>query len=265
MCFRLSDFGHICAVVDDVLFLPRKTLTMRKTFVFLLFAFGLARCGDAPKPGTSQLSASQPSVPATLRGYYILGNEVNMLRNCADNKQYWVVDATGTLDSLYSEACFPAPIPYEAVYAVLTGTLGPRDSPGYASEADGTFTVRRVDTLQAKTMFNACMPYEFWCHGTEPFWGLEISEAEGGIFFKNIAHERGAQYAWTEPVTDGKTSWVYETYNDEESLKIAIKKEKCSDGMSDIEYGYSVQVTIGEEILRGCSVRGGERIPGPTY
>jgi uncharacterized membrane protein len=199
-----------------------------------------------------------------MRGYYILGDEVNMLRNCADNKQYWVRDATGLLDSLYHEACLPAPIPYEAVYAVLTGIPGPADSTGFGSEADGTFTVHRVDTLQAKTMLNACVPYEFWCHGTEPFWSLQISEAEGGIFFKNMADETGIQYAWTEPHTDGVTSWVYEANGDERPLKIVIKKTKCSDGMSDIEYGYSAEITIGSNTLRGCAMRGGDPISRPT-
>lgn len=237
---------------------------MRKTFLLLLLALGLTNCTESPKTNASQSPLPNPSIPVTLRGYYVLGDEVNMLRNCADNKQYWVLDATGSLDSLYRDACFPAPIPYEAVYAVLTGTIGPKDSVGNDSEADGTFRVERVDTLQAKTMFNACMSWEFWCHGTEPFWGLEISEAEGGIFLKNMADETGTQYAWTEPRTDGATSWMYETNGDERPLKIVIKKTKCSDGMSDIEYGYSAEVTIGGETLRGCAVRGGEPIPRPA-
>ncbi len=232
---------------------------MRKAFLLLLLAFGLAGCTESPKP-----SASQSPIPITLRGYYILGDEVNMLRNCADNKQYWVNDATGLLDSMYQQACFPAPIPYEAVYAVLTGTLGPKDSIGFASEADGTFTANSVDTLQAKTMFNACMPFEFWCHGTEPFWSLQISEAEGGIFLKNMADETGTQLAWTEPRSDNTTSWVYETGSEDAPLKIVIKKGKCNDGMSDIEYGYSAEITVSGETLRGCAVRGGETVPRPA-
>lgn len=232
--------------------------------MLLLLAFGIANCTENPKTNVSPSSLTDPSKPVTMRGYYVSGDEVNMLRNCADNKQYWVRDATGLLDSLYREACFPAPIPYEAVYAVLTGMPGPRDSAGLASEADGTFTVHKVDTLQAKTMFNACLPYEFWCHGTEPFWSLQISEAEGGIFLKNMADETGTQYAWTEPRSDGKTSWVYETINGEQPLKISVKKENCNDGMSDTEYGYSAEVTIEGQTLRGCAVRGGEPLQRPT-
>jgi uncharacterized membrane protein len=150
------------------------------------------------------------------------------------------------------------------VYAVLTGTIGPKDTFGYSSQTDGVFTVTRVDTLQSKNPSNACLPWEFWCHGTEPFWGLQISEAEGGIFLKNIADETGTQYPWDKPKTDGATFWTYETSlspGSKEMLKIVIKKEKCSNGMSDIEYNYSVAVTRGEETLRGCAVRSGEPTP----
>ena len=231
--------------------------------MLLIGAFVFMRCTESPKTNASQNQILN-SQPTTLRGYYIIGDEVNMLRNCADNKQYWVNDATGLLDSMYQQACFPAPIPYEAVYAVLTGTIGPKDSIGFASEADGTFTVSRVDTLQAKTMFNACMPYEFWCHGTEPFWSLQISEAEGGIFLKNMADETGTQFVWTEPRSDNMTSWVYETGSEDDPLKIVIKKGKCNDGMSDVEFGYSTEVIFNGNTLRGCAVRGGEAIPRPT-
>jgi uncharacterized membrane protein len=236
---------------------------MRKTTLLLLLAIGLGRCTESPKTEALGLQSQTPNaaVPATLRGYFVLGPEVSTLRNCTDNKQYWVKDATRSLDSLYKQACFPAPIPYEATYAVLTGTIGPKDTSIAAVETAGTFTVTKVDTLQSKNRFNACLAWEFWCHGTEPFWGIQISEAEGGIFFKNMADETGTQYAWDEPQTDGATSWVYET-NDapgsKNHLKIAIKKENCSDGMSDIEYEYSATVTRGKETLRGCAVRGGE-------
>jgi uncharacterized membrane protein len=235
---------------------------MRKTPLLLLLAFCFSNCSETPKPTASQLQSSIPNPqPTTLRGYYVLGDEVSMFRNCADNKQYWVQDETSSLDSLYQLACLPAPIPYEAAYAVLTGTLGPKDTVGFAAETDGVFVVRKVDTLQSKNRFNACLAWEFWCSGTEPFWSLQISEAEGGIFFKNMADETGAQYTWDEPQTDGSASWVYETSGapgGKDRLKIVIKKEKCNDGMSEIEYGYSVVVTQESATLRGCAVRGGE-------
>jgi uncharacterized membrane protein len=232
---------------------------MRKTILLLLLAFCLSNCNETPKPAASEVQsfAFNSSNPTTLRGYYVLGDEVNMFRNCADNKQYWVKDATRSLDSLYRLACLPAPIPYEAVYAVFTGILEPKDTASAAAETAGIFTVTQVDTLQPKSKFNACLPWEFWCHGTEPFWSLQISEAEGGIFLKNMADETGTQFAWAEPTTDNQTSWVYEIISSE-PLKIFIKKEKCNDGMSEIEYDYSVIVTQNDATLRGCAVRGGE-------
>lgn len=240
---------------------------MRNAIVLLLLAFCLANCTDSPKPDTLGLQSQSPDAqtaePVTLRGYYVQSDGVSTFHSCADNRQYQVKDATRLLDSLYLLACLPAPIPHEATYAVLSGTIGPKDASNTAAGTTGTLTVTRVDTLQAKNRFNACLPWEFWCHGTEPFWGLQISEAEGGIFFKNMADETGARYAWDKPRTEGQFSWVYEVNDpagDAAPLKIAIKKEKCSDGMSDIEYDYSVRVAIGNETLRGCAVRGGEPV-----
>jgi len=218
---------------------------MRPSLTLLLLALGLYQCQEGSQ--TSAPASSAEPVSSTLRGYYAVQKNTATLRSCADDKKYQIQDATGTLDSLYKAACFPAPIPGEAVYAVLNGTLA----------ADGnTFTATRVDTLQSKNRFTACMPWEFWCSGTEPFWSLQISEAEGGIFFKNMGDETGQAFTWKAPQTDGKSSWLYET----EGLRITIKKGPCSDGMSDMEYNYSVEIQRNGETFRGCAVRRGETV-----
>ena len=38
-----------------------------------------------------------------------------------------------------------------------------------------------------------------------------------------------------------------------EKIEVAIRKEFCSDGMSDQRYEYSVQLRIGEMKLMGCA------------
>lgn len=218
---------------------------MRPSLILVLFALGMYQCQQGPQ-NPVPTSSTEPA-PSTLRGYYAMQNHTATLRSCADDKKYQIKDATGMLDSLYETACFPAPIPGESVYAVLNGTLA----------ADGsTFTATRVDTLQSKNRFTACMLWEFWCSGTEPFWSLQISEAEGGIFFKNMGDETGQAFPWKSPKTDGKTSWVYET----ENLRITIKKSPCSDGMSEMEYNYSAEVVRNGETFRGCAVHSGETV-----
>ncbi len=192
--------------------------------------------------------SSKKSAETTLSGYLSQGDGGLQLRSCGDGKTYTVSDASGALESLYQQACMPAPIPGEAVYAVLTGALS----------ADGAaFTVQRADTVTSISTRNACLGWDFWCNGTEPFWGLRISEAEGGFFFKDIGQEEGAFFAWAAPETDGATSWTYQSG----ALKVVISKSPCSDGMSDLEYSYTAEVTLGERELKGCAVRSGEPLP----
>ncbi len=218
-----------------------------RTFLLLTLLVLSWRCKQSPK-NVNALSEASGSASAMFVGYLSQNDAGSVLRTCSDGKQYRVNDATGRLDSLYFLACEPAPIPGEAVYAVLAGTLS----------ADGsTLSVERIDTLTAKSPANACIPWEFWCSGTEPFWGLQISEAEGSLFFKDVGEQIGQAFAWVPPKTDGKSMWTYETAG----LKVVIKKTPCSDGMSDLAYSYSVQLSIGDRTLNGCAIRWGEPMP----
>lgn len=222
---------------------------MRVLILLLLMAFVGWQCKQTPKtPSAPTAAESVPPVTTTLRGHFSKTDQGAVLRACPDGKNYRISDASGQLDSLYQQARMPAPIQGEAVYAVLTGVL---------SEDGQTLIVQSADTLTAISLGNACLSWEFWASGTEPFWSLQISEAEGGLFFKDIGQEEGQAFAWKAPKTDGKSMWTYESGD----LKAVIKKAKCSDGMSELEYHYSVELTIAGRKLHGCAIRSGEPIP----
>jgi len=236
---------------------------MKNTLLLLPFALLLARCTDTPAPANSPNTLA-PAAPktATLRGLYSQNTQGAYLIECSD----WaksagghiaatpVTDQTGLLDSLYRSACQPAPIPGESVFAVLSGTI-----------LNNALTVNRIDTLQAKNFFTDCAPYEFWCSGTEPFWSLQISQSEGGIFLKNMAEESGTAYVWAAPETNGSTSWTYRATPQAGSaggpIQVTIRKQPCNDGMSDLRFDYSSEVKLNGQTLRGCAVRYGERMP----
>jgi uncharacterized membrane protein len=220
---------------------------------------------SAPAPDTAVASRQAPAPPQTLRGLYTFGNEVNTFRDCPSGKTYWVNDESGSLDSLYPQATQPVPYPHEAVYAVVQGVVGPRETQGYASEYEGTLRVLQVDTLKNKSWMQACVPYEFWCLGTEPFWDLQISEAEQGIFYQDAGAESGLIFPWVAPTVRGNT-WTYQTpsRDGKRQLRLTIKKEACSDGMSDTPYRYSATLQIDRETRRGCAIRKGEPVPEPN-
>lgn len=240
---------------------------MKNPFPALLLSISfllLMGCADGPPTAdtTNRLTQSTAQ-PATLRGLYQQTAQGRFLTDCEEIAQAAgghisstsVRDQTGRLDSLYRAATQPAPIPDESVYAVLHGSL-----------SEGTLTVTRIDTLQGKNMLSPCPPYDFWCSGTEPFWSLQISEMEGGIFLKNMGEERGTAYVWSAPATDGKSSWVYRAAPKNAAdastpIQVTVRRQPCSDGMSDLKFDYSSEVKIGSTVLRGCAVRYGERLP----
>lgn len=230
---------------ENVSVSPNLFFNMRVLILFLM-AFVGWQCKQTPK--TPAAAESAPPATTTLRGHFSMTDQGAALRACPDGKSYRISDASGQLDSLYQLACMPAPVPGEAVYAVLTGVL---------SDDGQTLTVQHADTLTSKGPRNACLGWEFWASGTEPFWSLQISEAEGGLFFKDIGQEEGQAFAWKAPKTDGKSMWTYESGD----LKVVIKKAECSDGMSELKYSYSAELTIAGRKLRGCAIRSGEPMP----
>ncbi|MBK8921977.1 MAG: hypothetical protein IPM81_10765 [Saprospirales bacterium] len=236
---------------------------------FALFLFFAAACDNtAPPPSgnTSGISALQqvaetPAPVQTLRGMYKNGGNGARWYDCASGKTYLVIDETNTLATLYRAACQPAPCPGESVYGVAQGRVSPTGTAGAASGSDGTLRISRVDTLAPKTLFNTCAPYDFWCSGTEPFWGMLISETDGGFFLKTMGDERGRTFPWSAPVQNG-TTWAYTSSDPAsgESLRVRVRREPCSDGMSERQYGYSVEIQLGDQTLRGCAVRMGDAL-----
>ena len=231
---------------------------MKKILALGLFIALFLACENTTPPqeaATNTLQATEPvSTPApppvqTLRGMYKNKRGQRTFYDCADGKTYRVLDETKTLDSLYREACEPTPYEGESVYAVVQGRLE-------NTQSGSTLRISQIDTLRTQNRRNTCMPYEFWCVGTEPFWSLLISEAEGGMFFKMLGEERGKVYPWAKPSQQGNT-WTYKSSNTAtgEKIEVIIRKEFCSDGMSDQRYEYSVSLQIGEQKLIGCAAK----------
>lgn len=250
---------------------------MQKSLFIGITALFFFACSERPAPSSNASSqtdtaislapqqegqergvAAPPPAIQSLRGMYRSGSEGASFYDCAADKTYAVKGRPVELDSLYYEACQPAPYENESVYAVVRGQLTPVP-PG--QPVDGVLRITGIDTITAKTMFNTCLPFDFWCLGTEPFWGLLISEKETGLFLKDIGRERGRRFAWATPKVQGD-SWTYTTSDPatREKVSVIVRKTPCSDGMSDRRYNYAVELRVGEQVLRGCAIRYGERM-----
>lgn len=230
---------------------------MQKISSFGLMLLFATACSDTPPgPGTAPENNLQRAVALqplqVLRGMYSAGSQGSSFYACSDGKTYRVSGRPAGLDSLYESARGPAPYDGESVYAVVEGRFGANDN---------TLTISRVDSMAGHSVFNTCLPYDFWCTGTEPFWRLLISEREAGFGFKLIGEERGRTFPWSAAKTDGNT-WTYESADPatRQKLKVVVRKTPCSDGMSDRRFNYAAEITLGTSTFRGCAVRSGESV-----
>lgn len=181
--------------------------------------------------------------------------------DCANGRIYLLADSTRTIGPLHHRACQPAQCPGETVFAMVEGRLFP--GVGNPKNDPGVLAVVKVDSLTAKNKFNCCIPYEFWCSGTEPFWSLQISKEEKSCFFKDIGRDEGLTFEWSAPtIQDGVYHYRCKNrQNPAVVLEATIRQGVCNDGMSDLSFAYAAVVKLNGREYRGCAVRWGQNIP----
>ena len=90
---------------------------------------------------------------------------------------------------------------------------------------------------------------DFDAVGTEPFWNLKIRAA--GM---TLARPDHAEVATANPgVRADGDQGVWDGTVEKQRLVLRLTPGDCSDGMSDRRYGYSAEVWIDGETLRGCA------------
>ncbi len=92
----------------------------------------------------------------------------------------------------------------------------------------------------------------FVANGTEPFWSADISPTS---------------VSYSTPGETDTITKIYETRQSEQNgmiivkdakgeFFITLKKEECSNGMSDIKFPYTATVLMGADTLKGCAKEG---------
>jgi uncharacterized membrane protein len=228
---------------------------MKNTLFIVVLLATLQACQDTPSANSATNALAADALPpvVSMTGLLQFGSGRFAFRDCKTNALYMVIDSTERLQLAYRAACQPAPIPAEAVYAEVKGRVS-------THTAGPILSIVAVDSMAAKNSRNTCVPYDFWCSGTEPFWSLQISRTEDGIFLKNIADETGKNFNYNAPKVEGKR-WEYTGANRDnpaETITVVVEQEPCSDGMSDLRFNYSTTVRIGKTLLRGCALRQNE-------
>ncbi len=86
--------------------------------------------------------------------------------------------------------------------------------------------------------------------GTEPFWGVRITETEITLERPDAPPSKGPNSG--RSLEEGQAVWRTRTA-DGGDLMVTIWEEASSDGMSDLTYAYQARVQSGDESLSGCA------------
>lgn len=145
--------------------------------------------------------------------------------------------------------------PGEPLVASFKGIV--ETSSEYA-DFNGSMQVKDIISVTSRNIRTNCMPFSFHALGTEPFWNLYISDTENLISLKILAENRALRFPYQSPLNEGE-KLIYRTKdNTGNFLTITVKKESCSDGMSDATYNYSIEATYQEQTYLGCAFVGTE-------
>ena len=89
----------------------------------------------------------------------------------------------------------------------------------------------------------------FNCHGTEPFWGAEVTDSMVTLEAVDKPEKQTYQIKNVEAAigTPNVTA-----YSDSRGPVAVVKQASCSDGMSDDEFGQEVMIFTTDGVLYGC-------------
>lgn len=196
--------------------------------------------------------------PDVFEGIFITNINTNSFIDCANpDSVYWVTDDTKKLEAQYKKM-FSTPSVYNSVLIKVKGEIEETKEEPRKDKYPRTLRVKDVISVEKKNFSNTCVPYDFWALGNEPNWSLEISKKENLIEFILPGEDKTYYFFYAEPVQeDGYT--VYRNYNyiQRYVIEIKIKKEACSDKMSDKVYDYSVEVKLSDsKTYKGCGIKG---------
>jgi hypothetical protein len=106
----------------------------------------------------AKLASSHVPTPSIIKtkGHYTWGHEVNTFTPCNDQKTYWVTGSQVLLKNLEEQYKILTKTPYEKTFAVISGTLSPKDtnSDGFDSDYDGLINIDTVESISPSSDTN---------------------------------------------------------------------------------------------------------------
>ena len=223
---------------------------MKKIILFAVVSTSLWSCNlnTTPENNRAMLLDSLKIARDTTSGlkefkglYYPISSS---FLNCEDGKTYHLKN-NKILDTIFNNI-LPNAYSGQCVFLKMDALVNP-DHP------DTIDTPIKSMHLEQKNHKNTCIPYEYWCIGTEPFWTIQISKNEKLIDLYEPMEQKTTHFAYIVPeLKNGEIT--YTATNEHDKIVVIIKKEKCN-GAIDAQYDYSAQVQFNDKKLAGCTLK----------
>lgn len=167
--------------------------------------------------------------------------------NCEQPELVYMLDNNRQLDSAMKKI-LPNAYAGEGIFVQMMAEVnGSPDDRVYA----GLLKVKELIKAVQKNSRNTCIPYDYWCTGTEPFWQLQISQKENLIDFYDPMQQKTTHFSYSSPELNGDIA-KYISSDKENKISVTIKKEKCN-GATDNQYDYSAEVVLNGKKYAGCA------------
>lgn len=172
-----------------------------------------------------------------------------------EDARYVTWDETGALQRNYIRI-LRNPYPGQSIVAELKGYSLPYfGSLPLPDGFKGFIVITEIVKIEAKNFRNTCIPFDLWAIGNEPFWQLQVSEAEGIIEFHELGVERTLNFPFV-PLVETDSATVYASVNPEtgDNIELKVFDEACGDSMSENKYRFKVAVEVNGKTFRGCGL-----------
>jgi uncharacterized membrane protein len=172
----------------------------------------------------------------------------------------WVCGTQDAQLALHNSAYGSLLLPNEPIIAVkqATSTSGARylatdrSKTEFLAQGKRGQLIFKGQTYPECILQGAAMSFPFTAFGNEPNWALTINPKINTLRFSENGTETQQSYQQTDASALSNT---YSSDGQTQAISATVTSQTCTDGMSGMNYPFSVTVQKGTEIFKGC---GGE-------
>ena len=97
------------------------------------------------------------------------------------------------------------------------------------------------------------LPALLQCSGTEPFWSINLTPGRTKADLNFLDRKYSHRITRAASAMNHNDIWIVKSRDNRTEISLIVRKESCSDGMSDRNYPYSaVALVPGSDIIAGC-------------